>query len=142
VSAMSGSIGVAMSSEYDKRALSHMAADIRAVHYRLVEWATWSKDEIPNDWPKQTLLGRYVEQGDAIFSRSAKTHEMPIQVAETERAVLHLTGLDRKVIERYYRHWEPKEVRARKLGITVKRFDSLLNRARWRISGFLCAGRI
>ena len=139
MSATFGLTAAPMSSRPDPRAENAMCADIRGVHSRLMEWAKWSRESAPNDWPRSTLLGRFSEQGTAIFSHGHRSNEMPLQVAEVERAVIHLTGKDRKAIERYYLHWEPKEVRARACGLTVRAFETVLNRARWRIAGYLSA---
>jgi DNA-directed RNA polymerase specialized sigma24 family protein len=65
---------------------------------------------------------------------------MPEAIAETDRAVAHLTGDDRRVIREYYLRWAPREVIAKRLKLTLRRFDAVLNRARWRICGYLQNG--
>ena len=119
-----------------------MAADIRIVHVRLEMWAKWARDKAPNGWPERTILGRLIEEGPGASQCSAGVSDMPEGVAETDRAVGHLPTEDRGVIRQYYLFWAPREMMARKLRMPVTKFDSVLNRARWRISGFLSATNV
>lgn len=136
MSAMYGSTAV---QSPDRRALGHMAADIRIVHIRLEMWAKWARDKAPNGWPERTILGRLIEEGPGASQSSHTTSDMPEGIAETDRAVGHLPDEDRKVVRQYYLHWAPRDVMARKLRMPLTKFDSVLNRARWRICGYLSA---
>lgn len=123
----------------DRRALNHMAPDVRLVHMRLEAWAHWAKDSTPGDWPKRTILGRLIDEGPGASHGTATVSDIPEAIAETDRAVAHLPPEDRKVIREFYLSWAPRELIARRLRLTPRRFDAILNRARWRICGFLCA---
>jgi len=63
--------------------------------------------------------------------------DMPEPVAITDRAVAHLSGEDRAVIREYYLKWAPRELLARRLKLSLRRFDAVLNRARWRVCGYI-----
>jgi len=123
----------------DRRSMSHMAPDVRLVHMRLEAWAQWARDTAPGDWPKRTILGRLIDEGPGASHGTASVSDIPEPVAETDRAVAHLPPEDRKVIREFYLSWAPRELMARRLKLTPRRFDAILNRARWRICGFLCA---
>lgn len=134
--------GLAVFQPIDKRATSNMAPEIRMLHMRLEAWARWSREKTPGGWPDRTILGRLIEEGPGAGHSSTAPTEIPAAIAEIDRAVAHLTGDDRRVIREYYLRWEPREVLARRLRLTPKRLDGILNRARWRIVGFLSAGNL
>jgi len=126
----------------DRRSLSNMAPEIRVLHQRLEAWAKWSRERISTGWPERTILGRLIEEGPGASHSSGAPTAIPDAIAEMDRAVGHLTGDDRRVIREYYLRWEPREVLARRLRLTPKRMDGILNRARWRLVGFLSASLI
>ena len=122
----------------DRRATSHMAPELKLVHLRLEAWGRWSRDKLA-PWPERTVLGRLIEEGPSAGEAGRGVTELPEPIAETDRAVAHLGEIDRKVIRIYYTEWQPAEYLARRCGMERRRFDSVLNRARWRIAGYLAA---
>jgi DNA-directed RNA polymerase specialized sigma24 family protein len=55
-------------------------------------------------------------------------------VQATERAVLRLKAIERKVVVKHYLYWQPVEVSARYCHMSPGRFRTLLHRARRSIS--------
>ena len=125
--------------EIDRRAMSRMPPDIKLVHMRLEQWARWAKDKPPNGWPERTILGRLIEEGPGASHCTSFTSDIPDHIAHVDRAVGHLSHDDKRVIRAYYLSWMPREFLAIKLRISPRRLDTILNRARWRIAGFLSA---
>lgn len=121
----------------DRRARSHMAPEIQLVHLRLEAWSRWARDKAPGGWPERTILGRLIEEGPGASHGTGQVSDMPETVAITDRAVAHLSGEDRAVIREYYLKWAPRELLARRLKLSLRRFDAVLNRARWRVCGYI-----
>jgi len=122
--------------EPSRRSLSHMAPDVKIVHFRLEIWGRWAKDHVPGDWPERTVIGRLMEEGPGAGQTTARVMEIPEGIAETDSAVAHLAADERKVVVRFYTHWEPRPVMARSLRLKPRKFDAILNRARWRLVGW------
>jgi hypothetical protein len=120
----------------DRRSLSHMAPEVKLVHLRLEIWGRWAKDKVPGDWPQRTILGRLIEEGPSAGHITGSGVQLPEAVAETDTAVAHLAQDEKRVILAFYTRWEPRPTMARRLRLNVKRFDVILNRARWRLVGW------
>ena len=123
----------------DRRSIAHMAADIKLVHFRLEAWGRWSHDRLPGQLPEVNTIGRLMEEGPGAGQSSAGPGDMPEAIAETDAAVAHLTGDDRRVLMEYYRAWAPREYLARRLKLSLRAFDAVLSRARWRVCGYLAS---
>lgn len=124
----------------DRRSMNHMDADTKAVHLRLEEWGQWSKGHEVHAWPSTTPMGRMVEEGPHGAGQASKPPvEMSERIAQVDAAVAKLGDIDKRVVKHYYVFWEPREVMARKMKMNVKKFENVLKRARWRISGYLSA---
>lgn len=122
----------------DNRTRSHMSPDVLYVHMRLEAWGRWAKDKL-TPWPVRTMLGRVIDEGPAASHSTAGVGEIPEAVGATDRAVAHLGDVDRRVIRVYYTEWAPIELMARRVKMRPRQFQAVLNRARWRISGYLHA---
>ena len=120
----------------DGRSVSHMAPDVKIVHLRLEIWGRWAKDRPVGDWPERTVLGRLIEEGPGAGHQTAHGGDMPEGIAETDAAIAHLSGDEKRVVVTFYTRWEPRPVMARRLHVNVRQFDSILNRARWRLVGW------
>ena len=121
----------------NRRALSHMDPKIKTVHYRLEAWAQWFHETMPGAYPTRSVLGRLIDEGPGASQSTATGCDMPEAVQETHEAVLTLEPAERRIIEAYYRRWEPTETMARRCGVTSSLFDRILNRARWQLCGCL-----
>lgn len=121
--------------EIDRRSLSHMSPDLRPVHSRLQIWAQWAKEPLPGSFPARTWLGRVIDEGTDGARVHHQPGEMPEPIAKTDRAVSQLGHEDRKVIRAYYLYWQPRELLARHCRMSLRKFDAVLNRARWRLWG-------
>jgi hypothetical protein len=134
---VSTNMGVTMS--IDKRVMNNMDPDTKAVHLRLEAWGAWSRNSQPREYPAATVLARVIEQGPmgAAHSGQRLVDLMPQEVARTERAVLRLGQIDRKVVMAYYLDWAPVEMLAPRCRMRKREFENVLKRARWRISGFI-----
>lgn len=117
----------------DNRAANSMDAKTLDSHKHLERHAKWAKENF-SGWSSTTLMGRYEEQGDAIFSRTeGKVIEWPADIALSEKALSKLGEIDRKVLRAYYDFWEPVDVLWRRARMRSKaQFQSVLRRARWR----------
>ena len=125
--------------DIDRRAMSRMAPDIKLVHMRLEAWGKWAKDRAPNGWAERTILGRLIDEGPGASHSTATVTEIPEAIAETDRAVAHLSGDELRVIKSYYMSWVPREILALRLRMRPKQMDRVLTRARWRLAGFFSA---
>lgn len=121
----------------DNRVRSRMSGDTLLTHMRLEAWGRWSRDKLA-PWPTRTVLGRMMDEGPGA-SHETTGGEIPEAVQQTDRAVAHLGEVDRRVIRVYYTEWAPLEVMARRLKMRPRQFQAVLNRARWRVSGYLAA---
>ena len=127
----------------DRRTMNHMDDETKAVHLRLEAWGAWAKDHVLRAWPSTTPMGRIVDEGiHGAGQGSRPPISMPTHIEQVDVAVAKLGQIDSLVIKRYYLYWEPREVMARRANMRVKKFDNVLKRARWRISGFLAAQNI
>lgn len=126
--------------ERDPRYLNHMDPETKRVHVRLEEWGKWARDAEIRPWPRRTLLGRVMDQGPSGAGESGRPPiSMPNAIALVDAAVSRLGDIDRRVVQTYYLRWEPPEVMARRVGMRLRQFQSVLRRARWRIGGYLDA---
>jgi len=121
------------------RAVNSMGADVKVIHYRLEAWARWSRDHVPGQLASRNTIGRLMDEGPGAGSATHIVLDMPEAILEMDKAIAHLTGDDRTVIRIYYLRWEPVKELASRARMTERRFTSVLNRARWRLSGYLAA---
>lgn len=133
-------VAEAIPSERDRRAMNHMDPETKLVHVRLEEWGRWAKDSEVHAWPRITLLGRCIDQGETGAAQSGRPPvAMPDRVAVIDAAVCKLGEIDKRVVQAYYIRWQPIEVMARRHSMRVLQFQRVLRRARWRIMGYLDA---
>lgn len=126
----------------DRRRANAMSAEMKLVHLRLEAWGRWAHDRL-QPWPARTTLGRLIDEGPgAGHAPQRESAEIPEPIAETDRAVAHLGDIDRRVVRAYYAEWAPVEQLARRQRMTLRQFQAVLTRARWRIVGFLDAQRL
>lgn len=121
----------------DRRSLNRMSIDTKIIHARLEAWAKWSKEN-QGDWPSRTLLGRMAD-GELPSTASRPPISMPDAIAITDKAVGRLRTDEQGVIRAYYQHWEPIDITARKLHMTVEKLKTILERARIRLDGYIKA---
>ncbi len=132
-----------MTGDRNLRSMNNMDPDTKVVHLHLEEWGRWAKDAEIRAWPSTTPMGRAVEEGLHGAGQQTKPPiSMPNHIAVIDVAVARLGQIDQKVIKRYYQHWEPVEVMARRVNMRVREFQNVLRRGRWRILGFLDAKNI
>jgi DNA-directed RNA polymerase specialized sigma24 family protein len=125
--------------EHDGRALSRMDKESRFVHTRLEAWAQWAREfQEARAYPSMSTVGRMMEYGALGASQEGRPPiSMPDEIAEVDAAVARLCDMDNRAIKAYYLHWEPIENCAKRLNMNVRPFQSLLRRARWRMTLFL-----
>jgi hypothetical protein len=116
----------------DNRAANSMDSKTLESHTQLERHAQWAKENF-NGWSSKTLLGRFEEEGNAIFSRSTRPPiSIPPDIALTDKALTQLGEIDTKVLRAYYDYWEATEVLARRVRMRKPEFLNVLRRARWR----------
>lgn len=120
----------------DARTMNHMDPETKLVHARLEEWGKWAKDIADsNGLPPITVIGRMMEYGPLGAAQAGRPPvSLPDRVAAIDGAVARLCEIDRRGIKEYYLKWQPIEVSARHLSKSVRQFQTILKRARWRIA--------
>lgn len=107
------------------------------VDIALEQWASWGKQGVGIGWPPMTLLAKVIEQGFAGAAQPGPVPEMSELVQAVERAVLRLDARERKVLTKYYVHWQPIEVSARYCKMSPANFRTVLHRARRDVGTYL-----
>lgn len=108
------------------------------VDLALEEWAKWGKQGLDGlGWPTATLLARVAEMGFTGAAQRGAPMECGEGVDATERAVLRLKAIERKVIIKHYLHWQPVEASARACHMTPGRFRTVLHRARRSVGDYM-----
>lgn len=111
------------------------------VDHRLEAWARWIKEGASAlGWPAVTLLARVAEQGFTGAAQRGPLPEMSEDIVRTERAVLKLKAIERKVLVKHYCHWQAVEVSARYCHMSPNRFRVILHRARQAVARELDVG--
>lgn len=110
-----------------------MDSETRFVHSLLEQWGRWSYDSSLRAYPPISLLGRMIQYGPQGAHTSRPPLEMPRHVAVVDGAIAKLAAPDKRVIVAYYTREEPIEACARRCRMRMRRFQSVLNRARWRL---------
>ena len=118
---------------------ANLRGDIAAVDGLLEAWARWGRSGLDGvGWPKVTLLGRVMHQG---FTGAAQGRASKLEIDEacerTERAVLRLQEIERRVLVQHYVYWQPVEINAKACHMTAGRFRAVLHRARRRVADLL-----
>ncbi len=119
--------------ERDPRSTNRMDPETRVIHGRLEAWARWSRDAEARGFSAGTAISRMMEMGINGAGAPTPPVEMPEAIAEIDEAVSALPAAEMKVIRRYYLRWEPTEVSAAALRISVRELQRLLWMARHRI---------
>jgi hypothetical protein len=124
------------------RAMNHMDAETKLVHARLEEWAKWAKDKSIAGFPTQSLTEKAAQYGRLGIPQESNYRaepSMPERVAVVDAAISRLDPEGKLVIRAYYLTWQPQSVMARQVRLSERAFRLALQRARWRITGFLDA---
>lgn len=128
--------------QIDRRVTNHMDPDTKFVHARLEEWSKWAKDMGIAGFPHQSITEKAAKYGKLGIPQEP-LHKpeplMPDHVALVDAAVCRLNEIDRTVVRTYYLTWAPIEIMARKHHMRIRQFQHVLQRARWRIRGYLDA---
>jgi hypothetical protein len=114
---------------------------VAPIEAALNEWAVYARDGIKHlALPSRTLLGKLIDEGP---SGAAQGGKLPVEawsdVAErVEQAVLHrLTKQEQAVIcSEVFFPW-PREVKARRCGVSATRWSHLLASAKRSIADYL-----
>lgn len=125
-----------------RKSMNHMDPETKLVHARLEEWAKWAKDSGIAGYPKQSLTEKAAQYGKLGIPQESNFRTepmMPDHVAMVDAAICRLADLDRRVVKIYYMRWEAVSVMAWHLRMRERKFQHILQRARWRIMGYLDA---
>ena len=126
----------------DGRGVNRMDPETKRVHLRLEAWGKWAKELGIQGYPSQSPIEKaalYGKLGIPQESNYRGEPEIPIHIAHTDVAVAKLPPQERIVIRCYYIYWEPVESLASRSHMKVRKFQSVLMRARWRVHGYLDA---
>ncbi len=121
----------------DQRGLSTMDPAARVIHRRLEAWARWNADTEARGLPSSATIARMMRYGVSGAVSGPVPVDMPEAIAEIDAVVSRLPPAETEAIRRYYLRWEPIEVSARALRLTVRDLQRLLQRARLRIQVIL-----
>lgn len=125
-----------------RKSMNHMDPETKEIHLRLEEWARWAKDSGIAGYPRQSLTEKAATYGKLGIPQEP-LHKlepmMPDRVALIDAAICRLGDLDRQVVKAYYLRWEAMSVMAWRLRMRERKFQHILQRARWRIMGYLDA---
>jgi hypothetical protein len=122
----------------DRRGLNAMSPETRFVHERLMGWGDWQRSELRSGSPMSPIARMMTYGIDGAHTSNAPI-EMPSHIEAVDRAVAMLKGADHFVIVHLYCEDEPVEAIARGLRVSMENVRYTLNRARWRISGYIFA---
>jgi hypothetical protein len=125
-----------------RKSMNHMDPETKIVHARLEEWAKWAKDSGIAGYPRQSLTEKAAQYGKLGIPQESNYRSesmMPDHVAVIDAAICRLGDVDRSVVKMYYLRWEAVAVMAWKLRMRERKFQHILQRARWRIMGYLDA---
>lgn len=117
----------------DARAANRLDPETLIVHRRLEAWARWSRETSMVGGSGTSPIARMMEFGINGAGASSAPVEMPDSISEIESAVGTIPKQEERAIRRYYLHWEPVEVSAGAMRVTVRELQRLLQKARWRI---------
>jgi DNA-directed RNA polymerase specialized sigma24 family protein len=117
--------------------VSGKTRELAHVDALLEQWARWGKQGSGLGFPAITLLGKVMEQGFAGAAQPGPVPEMDETVQITERAVLRLKEIRRRVIVKHYLYWQPIEVSARYCHMSPGRFRTILHDARRQIADYV-----
>jgi DNA-directed RNA polymerase specialized sigma24 family protein len=124
-------MGAVMSRERDARVTSRMSPEDRLVHQRLEAWSRWSAEARHSTG--LSPIARMMELGLVAAGADSAPVSMPEAIMEVETAVGTLPKVEERVIRRYYLHWEPTEITAKMLRMSIRDLQRLLKQARFRI---------
>jgi hypothetical protein len=128
---------VAAPLERDPRSMNRMDPETKLIHAELVIWGRETRDRFLHGWPTSTLLGRLIEQGPngASQSGSAPTAVSP-RSQVIEACWCRLWGKGKTAIDLYYHTTDAPEAIARQMGISKRKLQYTLERARYLIAGW------
>lgn len=118
---------------------SHLEGKSAAVDAALEAWARWARSALSGiGWPHHTLLARIIEAGvRGAAQRGGCAIEHDTLCEAVERAILRLPEREKRVLVRWYMHWEPLSVSAESMGITDNQFRVILHRARRSVADYI-----
>ncbi len=124
--------------ERDGRAMNRMDPETKIVHAKLEAWGSWAREAHLRAYPPSTLLGRMIEFGAQGSSQQGRPPvSMPDEIAHVDAAVAKLGDIDRRAVLAYYTYWDAPEICAKRARLSLRQFQNVLRRARWRIHIFL-----
>lgn len=125
----------------DKRAINRLNPELQGTHSALVAWAKEKgEDRTGTEWSRKTLLGRVIEFGpDGLAHGTGGPGSVSEDYMATDAAVAHLGERDRTTIWKYYVHWHKARDGQwwRLIPMSEKQAGHVLNRARWRVKGYI-----
>jgi DNA-directed RNA polymerase specialized sigma24 family protein len=118
---------------------THLEGRTAAVDAALEAWARWARSGLSGlGWPPSTLLARIIEGGVTAAAQKGGVAIERDELCETiERAILRLHERERRVLVRWYMHWEPLQVSADSMSMSASLFRLVLHRARQRVADYL-----
>ena len=128
----------------DRRSMNNMDPETKAVHSRLEEWARWARDSGIAGYPRQSLTEKAAQYGKLGIPQESnyRTEQlMPDHVAVIDAAICRLGDIDKRVVKTYYLRWDSLGSMARTMRMRERQFQLVLQRARWRIMGYLDAAK-
>lgn len=117
----------------------HLEGKTAAVDAALEAWARWARSALSEiGWPHHTILARVIESGvTGAAQRGGHPVERDSICEAVERAMLRLPDKEKRVLVRWYMHWEPLAVSAETMGITDNQFRVVLHRARRSVADYI-----
>ncbi len=123
----------AVMQERDARATNRMDPETLVVHRRLEAWGRWGKDSQVQGFASSSPIARMMEFGINGAGAGSPPITMPEAIAEIDWLLTTIPKNEERAIRRYYLCWEPIEVSARALHMSVRDLQRLLQKARFRI---------
>jgi hypothetical protein len=125
----------------DRRAVNRLNPELQDTHNALVNWAREKgEDRTGTEWHRKTLLGRVIEFGpDGLAHGTSGPTAVSEDYMATDAAVAHLGEIDRRIIWAYYVDWHKARDGSwwRLARMSEKKAGHVLNRARWRVKGYI-----
>lgn len=106
--------------------------ELKEIDRLLRAWGQWVRDvgaNVPPNAPKpESLLGRVIREGFGALQSSGYDGCIPVEIAAVDAAVSRVTTTLQRVVRVQYLYgggW-PIEDRAKRIGVTVRRYNQLL----------------
>ena len=111
-----------------------MDPESKLIHQRLEAWGRWAYDSSLRAYPRETVISKMIEYGPLGASQASKPPiSMPDEIAAVDAAVARLCVIDRKANTAYYTREDAIDATAKKCRMTLRHFQRVLHRARFRL---------